>query len=111
MPVDWKGDKVATKVARAAALAIDQTTAACVAYAKENHPWTNRTATLEGSLRMKSATAQGARVVGEWGSWTVDYAIYLEIGTERMDAMPYLSPASAVEYPKLASRIAEVMEE
>lgn len=109
MGMFWKGDEVVAKVEAATKLAIDQTTAAAVNRAKSEHPWKNRTGTLEGSLQMRSARAEGLQIRGEWGSFDVNYAIFLELGTANMPAMPYLRPAADAEYPRLAERITGAM--
>ena len=96
---DWQGDEVLDTVTRATLLAIDQTTAAAVIHAKSNHPWINRTGTLEGSYQMREAVLEGATAIGEWGSFDVNYAAPVEV------KMPALRPAADVEYPKLAGRI------
>ena len=107
MPFTWKGDEVEKKIQAATKKAIDETTAAAVIYAKQNHRWKNRTGTLEGSIRMRPAGMKSGRMTGQWGSFTVKYAIYLELGvpSNNFSKMPYLRPAAAAEYPKLAGRI------
>lgn len=102
----WRGAEVAARAEAAAKLAIDKTMARCVDEAKTDHPWENRTGTLEGSLRIVDAAAEdGARVVGRWGSADVNYAIYLETGTVHMEPKPYLRPAADRQYPYLRLRI------
>lgn len=97
----WEGEKVKQKLTRAAIRGVDVTMAACSIHAKQNHPWRNRTGILEGSIRpVIAAHVRGGEVVGVWGSASVLYAIYLEIGN-----YPFLRPAADVEYPKLTSRI------
>lgn len=105
MPLRWRGSEIAAKVEAASKLAIDQTTSDAVNHAKQNHPWKNVTGTLEGSLQMRQAEVDGMRVVGTWGSFTVQYAIFLELGTSRMPAYPYLRPAADATYHLLAARI------
>lgn len=102
--LDWN-DGLAAQVAAASRRAIDQTMADAVTHAKTNHPWKNRTATLEGSLQMRPAAVMGRSVVGQWGSFTVNYALWLEIGTADMPAYPYLRPAADATYHLLAGRI------
>lgn len=105
--INWRGTEIADKVAAAAALAVDQTTANATNHAKQNHPWKNVTGTLEGSLQMRPAIKEGDHLVGQWGSFAVNYAIYLELGTRYMHPYPYLRPAADATYPDLARRIRE----
>lgn len=83
MGLDWHGDDVRLRVERAARMGINRTMALCVAEAKENHPFTNRTGTAERSVRIAAAakTTDGV-TVGIWGSVMVNYFKYLELGTE-----------------------------
>lgn len=99
----WRGDQVKQVALGNARRAIDETTAACVHGAKSDHRWQNRTGTLEGSLQMRPATIVGSRVRGRWGSFDVNYAIYLELrwgGRYR-----YLFPQADLHYPRLAARL------
>jgi hypothetical protein len=89
----WRGGEVADKMAAAAAVAIDQTMAECVAHAKSDHPsfppasqpgsrFHSRSGFEVGSVKiMDSASMRSATTVG--GSWGADsnYSIFLEIGT------------------------------
>jgi phage gpG-like protein len=135
MSVKWYGKKVSAKVRAAQIEGINITMAKAVTHAKRNHPWNNRTATLEGSIAIAepaSETANGAR--GVWGSRDVAYARIHELGgvikpvrakalffraadgsfvvtkQVRMPARPYLRPAADKEYPSLARRIAKAYE-
>ena len=101
----WRGPEITAKAVAAAKVGIDQTTAACVEHAKTNHPWQNVTGLAEGSIRMEPAQVEGKRVVGRWGSWSVVYFIFLELGTSKMPPYPALRPAADTEYPNLAGRI------
>lgn len=104
----WQGKAIEHRMVEAAKIGVDGTTAACVQHAKTNHPWTNRSGTLEGSIEMRPAKELAGMVVrGEWGSFMVNYALWLEIGTSKMPAFPYLRPAADSEYPELATRIRE----
>lgn len=78
--MEWRGQLVAEKVKRAAALGINETIATAVVYVKLNHPgWSNRTGTAEGSIRITAfATVEGAHIVGRWGSTGVAYMRALE---------------------------------
>lgn len=102
---DWRGPEVLQNVTKAAAFGIDQTLALCVADAKGNHSFTNRTGLLEGSIQSRAAKQQGVKVVGVWGSFSVIYAIFIEAGTAKMSPMPFLRPAADKNYPSLPDRI------
>lgn len=108
--LNWKGDDVAQKVKDAARMGIDGTTAAAVVQAKDNHPWSNVTGTAEGSIQMRPSEEIGDEVVGQWGSYGVDYFLHLELGTVHMAARPSLRPAADAEYPNLPQRIREAYE-
>lgn len=61
--------------------AIDDTTAAAAIYAKQNHGWKNITGTAEGSIRMERAKKiSPERFRGLFGSFDVNYFIFLELG-------------------------------
>jgi HK97 gp10 family phage protein len=109
MPLRWRGPEVAARVTKAAIWGVDKTLADCVPYAKRNHPWKNVTGTAEGSIRVvQPATPEGLGVVvGRWGSVTVNYFIFLELGTSRMPARPILRPTADVMYPRLRAYIRE----
>lgn len=82
MGFDWHGDDIRARVEEAARMGINRTMALCVAEAKENHPFTNRTGTAERSIRIAAAAKTTDNVtVGIWGSVSVIYFKYLELGT------------------------------
>jgi len=101
--LDWNGDALKRKVVEAQRLAVDATMASCIVEAKSRVPV--RTATLQGSIRMEPARPVGDLVVGRWGSFEVNYALWVEIGTHRSGAQPYLRPAADHQYPLLAGYI------
>lgn len=121
MSLDWKGDEVQKKMESCIKQAINQTMSRASIHAKNNHPWVNRTGTLEGSIRpVERARKKGDEFIGVWGSVDVNYALPLELGFsvnsvvgvpafgKTKKAWPYLRPAADAEYPKLASRIAKL---
>jgi len=134
MALNWTGDRVTKRLRAAQIEGVNATLAAAAAHAKRNHSWQNRTATLEGSIDVTEfAAVQGAGVRGQWGSRDVRYALIQELGGEirprvakaltfqvegefvtvqrvTIPARPYLAPAAAAEYPKLAQRIARAYE-
>lgn len=107
MPLRWNGAEIEAKALAAAKRGVDATMGEAVREAKNRHPWRNRTGTLEGSVRIvQTAHADGLVVKGRWGSADVKYAIFLELGTSKMPAYPFLRPAADREYPHLRRRIA-----
>lgn len=111
MALIWKGADVTKKLKRCVKKGMNQTMADASEYAKNNHPWRNRTGTLEGSIRpvVEAREFRGA-IVGVWGSVDVNYALPLEVGTGRMPAMPYLRPAADATYKRLIPNIRNCFE-
>ena len=104
--VDWKGDAVKRAVEKACKLAIDETTASCIEPAKDRVRV--KTRILQGSIQFRPATVEKNRIVGYWGSFDVNYALWQEIITfTHAGHQPYLRPAAEIEYPKLAARVRE----
>ena len=75
----WYGDALLSKIQKAQAKGIDETTIACVAKAKMEAPITY--GDLRGSIQMRPATLDLRGVVGHWGSFNLNYPIYVELGT------------------------------
>ena len=83
MTLKWNGQKVTASLRQAMVTGVNQTMSAAVIHAKVNHPWHNRTATLEGSIAIARYAEQGRageRVSGQWGSRDVAYALIQELG-------------------------------
>jgi hypothetical protein len=89
----WEGDDLVDAVEQAAIIGVDRTLEAAVAHAKANHEWKNRTGRAEASIQNVPARRVGDEIVGQFGSYGVDYFRYLELGTSKMEAMPCLRPA------------------
>lgn len=60
-------------------------------YAKQNHTFKNRTTNLEKSIHEEAHEIAG--VLEEWVIAGMPYASFVEFGTSRMSAKPYLLPA------------------
>lgn len=102
----WRGREVEDRVIRAAKLGIDATTAQMVKTAKRIHTWKNRTGLAEGSIRMTPAEVKSdGSIVGEFGSFGVEYFIWLELGSSTQPARPSLRPAFDQEAPNLVDNI------
>ncbi len=108
MSLDWKGEEVTRKLLDAATFGIDQTMAKAVVLAKgdlyKGHGFV--TGVLQGSIQMRPAIIRGQTAVGTWGSFSVDYALPVEVGDGSRPGLGYLQQAADAEYPKLAGRIA-----
>ncbi len=102
MTREWNGEALKKRLAEAARLAIDETTASCVAPAMGRvHV---KTHILQGSIKFRPAAMEGDTIVGRWGSFDVNYALWQEILPEPR-GRAYLRPAADAEYPRLAARI------
>lgn len=77
----WKGEALTERMRAAQIAGVNKTMGACVAHAKTNHPWKNRTGILEGGVDVVDyAAPTGAGVEGTWGVRDVGYAAALELG-------------------------------
>lgn len=125
----WNGEALKRKMFAAQKFGIDKTMAEAVTHAKNNHTWKNRTGTLEGSVKIIEYGAKDLDgVAGTWGSADVVYALIQELGgtivpvkakmlmfkvdgetrfahSVTIPARPYLRPAAAAIYPRLAANI------
>lgn len=99
----WKGAQLEAKVAAASKAAVDETMAQAIQVAKPATPVD--TGTAQGSIRMQPAVIEGSLTRGRWGSFDVNYFIFLEIGTYKMPAFRPLRIGADAEYWKLAERI------
>lgn len=77
--VEWRGDEVRDKVLAVTARAMDRLMSDCVFTAKEMAP--RKTAALQRSIEMRPTRREGRGLVGYWGSFGINYAIYQEFGT------------------------------
>ena len=103
MALIWFGNRIKDKWLEAARQAIDETMADCVNTAKPLTPV--RTGTLQGSERFEPAEVKGDEVVGEWGSFDVNYAIYVETGSRGRFGRYMLRQAADQHYPELKENI------
>lgn len=104
--VNWRGDQVQNKVLLAAGRAVNSILADCVKEAKGVHPPQVRTGTFQGSIQMREAKVFGlTTVVGFWGSFSVNYAIFLEKGTCYIEEYMPLRRSADRYYPELPDRM------
>lgn len=126
----WNGDALTAKMRQAQKLGVNKTMSECVAHAKNNHAWQNRTGILEGSINIVDlARDVETGVEGRWGSQDVVYALIHELGgvivpkkakalaipmpdgsmrfakSVTIPARPYLRPAADTLYPQLAANV------
>lgn len=105
--IEWRGNEIKNKMRSATRQGIDVTLASCVNTGKTFV--LVETAVLQGSLMFKPAQDEGNEIVGHWGSFDVDYAIYQEIGpvsgVKIWNYKPYLRPSADQHYPELAGNI------
>lgn len=88
--IDWRGEEVVDKTLLAMATGINTVMAGCVQLAKQKVR--RRTTTLQGSIQMREARAMPQGVVGVWGSFNVNYALAVELGTK-----PHFPPVDAIK--------------
>lgn len=117
--LQWFGGGLKRRLRNAQVLGVDRTMADAVHHAKAHHEFRNRTATLEGSVRVTNFATphlRGAR--GMWGSADVRYALRIELGFEGADRAgrrirqrprPFLRPAAEATYPRLPHHIREAL--
>lgn len=103
MRLEWYGQQILDQIRAQAAQAIDSTLADAAARAASLAPVD--TGALKSDITYKPATKQGGVIVGSFGAYTVDYAIYQEMGTYRMAARPFIRPAADATFPTLLSRL------
>ena len=101
----WRAEVIQRRVREASRKGIDITMALCVVLAKKHPPLPFVSGTAQGSIQMRPAEIQRDRVVGRWGSFDVDYFIWLEIGARGRPGGFYLRGAADREYPQLVDRI------
>lgn len=78
-------------------------------YAKDNHEYRNRTGRLEANTRLDTVvgsfvTGYTIRVEG-----ATPYGSYVERGTSRMSARPFLAPAWRAKGDNVASQVATAL--
>jgi hypothetical protein len=109
--LDWHGEDVSERTGEAVQAAMNDTTAAAAIFSKGNHPgWNNVTGTAEGSIRGDPARKDGDVWRALFGSFDVNYFIWLEIGTRFHEGDNTIRRGADAEFPKLAERIAKYLQ-
>jgi len=96
----WYGEGVHARVAAVAMAAVKEIAERAAEFARDHHPWRNQSYDTEGSIWVGDPYITSADVVRcAWGAGGA--AIFLEFGTVKMPAYPFLRPAQDASYPHL----------
>lgn len=79
-------------------------------YAKQNHPFTNRTENLENSIQPLPVELAKDNVIVGTVKAGMEYAPYVEFGTSKSAPYPYLVPAKEANAKNLIDTMAKVQE-
>jgi hypothetical protein len=94
---NWYGGAVEKGLEAATLATVGAVTKAAARYARANHPWHSRTVGgLEDSIFAAEPEIKGDHIYSIWGAHFP--ALYLEYGTAKMPAYPFLRPAAAATY-------------
>ena len=97
----WYGDKILRDVNHEVKRAMTKVMASGIQTAKAQHPPNVRTGTYQGSIQLRPVIERAGQKVGFWGSFDVNYAIYLEMGTVYIQEYRPLRNAADQHYPEL----------
>ena len=102
-------NNVIEQLREATKMGINKTMADCVVTSKDMVPYD--TGTLHNSIQIQDfAEDENNEIIGRWGSRAVNYAIFVEFGTIKMSAQPYLRPSADRHYRQLETNIKEFMD-
>lgn len=76
---------------------------------KHQAPWTDRTTNARNGLAARAALL-AAGLYGIILSHSVDYGIYLELGTENMRARPIIMPTIRLYAPKVIATLTRILD-
>ncbi len=124
MSLTWRGKELAASFPFAVRYGMDYVMSLCVAGAKVDVP--RKTTILQGSIQMRPTTQSDKMFIGQWGSWSVKYALPVELGTgpfiirngfgrgilikhPGLRARPYMVPQTDKFYPMLPEIIKETL--
>ena len=106
--LDWKGKLAKRQIMTAVRKGMNHNLAECVRVTKGYTPV--RTGILQGSMRMEPAKEVRKGVLaGFFGSWDVNYAIYVEKGTIYMSGYYMMERAASEIFQKLGEHIREAL--
>jgi hypothetical protein len=92
----WAGEAVESEIAAGMVLLIKDRADTAAQHARDNHPWKNRTGGTEASIWSGDPEIHGPIIRCNWGC--ASPGIYLELGTSKMPAYPFLRPAADYAY-------------
>ena len=108
--LDWKGKLALTQVKRAIVHGMNVNLAKCVQTVKPRTPV--QTGILQGSMRMEPAREIEKNIVsGYFGSWDVNYAIFVEKGTIRMSGRHMMQSTADEVFPELGKNIRDSLKQ
>lgn len=102
--VAWNGRAIAARARRAAAIGIDQTTAAATLRASERAP--RDTGFMANTMEWWPARMLNGRMTGMWGNVRADYTLWVEIGAQGRPGRYFMRMAADEQYPLLQGRVA-----
>lgn len=106
--IDHKLSRFDNKVERAAFAVTGFYAPKTEAWMKHNAPWTDRTTNARNGLF--AAPFQRGDTVGIVLAHSVDYGIYLELGTENMAARPVIVPAMKLWGPRVMKKFIRLID-
>ena len=115
MATEFYSKEILDRITKAARQAVDETMAEAIPLAKAKTPVV--TGTAQGSIQFRPSVltrdpATGReRIIGQWGSFDVDYFLFLEAGARGRPGLNMLRSAASIEYPKLPDRLRRRFEE
>ena len=108
----WNGDQVQKQTLEAARKGLNATLADCVLQAQQSgYVPVAKVAggTLRSSLRFEAAKSSGNTLMGSFGSYTINYALWQEIGTRFFAGKFYLRRSADIHFKQIPERIKEFM--
>ena len=102
--VNWRGNALRRDTSRHVRAGMNKNLSRCVRVVKPRTPVV--TGVLQGSMRMEPARDIGSGTfVGFFGSWDVDYAVHVELGTMKQTPRLMMTQTADEEFPKLPDDI------
>ena len=108
----WNGPALQKQVLEAARKGLNATLSDCVLQAQQpGYVPVAKVAggTLRSSLRFEAAKVNGTKIEGSFGSYTINYALWQEIGTRFFVGKFYLRRSADLHAKTLPDRIKEFM--